>query len=90
MPSHSFHKKRDKQVLGKAMPDVHRFLDIPEVQVGPVKVRLPHKSIHNPLGLALVYSRYGRKGLVSATNHMIDDLISEGINKQIKKLLKHS
>jgi hypothetical protein len=80
IPSHDFHRKRDREVLGKSMENVHMLLDFPPGN-------LKHKSIHNLIGLLIIKAKYGEEGLRSAAEHMLDDLVHEEINRRIKEMI---
>lgn len=50
MPSHKLHRSLCKLILGKAYPEVDRFLDL----VGVVGVRGHRRYLHTPLEAAVV------------------------------------
>ncbi|MCL6578407.1 MAG: hypothetical protein K6T73_03360 [Candidatus Bathyarchaeota archaeon] len=85
-PTHARHRKEaTKYGLNfKQAQEVDVFLDFPKVGNYP----LPHKFLHNPIGVYLVKKKFGDKAAQYALDHIRLDFEEEFIKQMTKKLLK--
>ena len=86
LPSWTWHirqaKKKgyDPEIAQK----INKMLDYPSI----VGIRVPHRSLHNEIGLALAYLTYGKEGFKIALDHLYHDLIqtqAKHLKRQLKK-----
>lgn len=63
--------------------EIQRLLDFPEV----AGASLPHKQIHNIIGIYLAKQKYGKLGAKAAIRHLLRDLYSEVMRKILTQQL---
>lgn len=87
-PTHKRHRKEAPKIGldFKTAQQVDMFLDFPKVGYWP----LPHKSLHNPLGIYLVQKKFGEKAAEYARRHIALDYTEEFLKRLTKKALKSS
>ncbi|MEX2701697.1 MAG: hypothetical protein Q6368_001305 [Candidatus Baldrarchaeota archaeon] len=79
MPEHKKHYgyARDLgiKIDEKTAKEIDRFLDFPKHPL--TGERLPHKALHNWIGVKLVRERWGREGELYALAHLLLDRLNE-------------
>lgn len=78
MPSHRRHVQhaRELGIDPEVARKVARFLD----------QQRPHKSLHNPTGVAVALLLYGSEGAKAAADHILHDLAHEHMPKTLRIL----
>jgi len=65
------------RLSGSAMRSIDTFLDFPRIGY----LKLGHRSIHNPIGIALAGMRWGPEGAKYAASHILLDMIQKEVRK---------
>ncbi|MHA1581637.1 MAG: hypothetical protein ACTSYM_03945 [Candidatus Baldrarchaeia archaeon] len=79
MPRHREHYKFARDfgidIDKKTAREIDRFLDFPKHPL--TGKRLPHKALHNWIGIHLIRKRWGEKGRLYALSHLLLDRLNE-------------
>lgn len=73
MPSREEHCRKDREILGREFPEVHKILDqfshYPDMEF----LRRHRKFLHHEEGIEYITMRFGTQAGQSARQHVIDD-----------------